>query len=390
MPNQPDGNTSRNGSIALLSGSLKHYDWGGLENIATLERRQPSGFPEAERWYGTHPSGPTFIQDQTLSSIIQEDPSPSIGSKNPGSGLPFLVKLLDSAKPLSLQVHPSKEQAREGFEREIQEQVPSEHRNYQDPNSKPEVIVALSELLAVAGFKDPLGVASLIRDLQVRELESELTLLESSARSNEKLEKVMRSWLADDQSQKLQAVSAACRGYRGSTVETRTFIDIAQRIENAFPGDVGLLIALLLNPVRLAPGQAFYTPANTLHAYIYGFGLEVMASSDNVLRCAMTSKRRDIPELLRIVDFDPSEPELFDPFRVGGYTADSFRLQMFRSNAEFKQTGPRILLVTKGTVSIGTKHYGSGDAVWLPHNTGSHKIVSECAEYAVISSPEAK
>lgn len=373
--------------IALLEGTLQNYDWGGLTNIANFEGRKPSGQPEAERWYGTHPSGPAFIGGQELIELIEDNPACTLGPGSSEQDLPFLVKLLDSAQPLSLQAHPDRKQAKAGFAREINEQTPPDCRNYRDPNAKPEVIIALSELWAVAGFRSPVEVANLIRDLRIAELDTELQILESDMPDARKFEHILRDWLTHDTGSRHAALTSACDVYDGSSPVTLAYLHIARQIDNAFPGDVGLLIALLLNCVRLAPGQALYTPPNTLHAYIRGFGLEVMASSDNVLRCAMTSKRRDIAELMRVVDFSPTTPELIDPFSPGGYQAKAFRIEMFRTSTEISHRGPRMLVVTKGNLKIGNNQFDAGDVVWIPHVAGPQRVDTLDAEYALISDP---
>lgn len=382
---QHDESPDRVCRIGKLEGSLKHYAWGGATNIAALEDRRPTGQPEAERWYGTHPAGPTTLHGEDLAAAIQRHRSCALGPKTDRDSLPFLVKLLDSAQPLSLQVHPSREEARAGFEKEVAEDTPAAIRNYRDPDPKPEVIIAITELVAVSGFKSPLQIATVIRELCVPALSDELEFLESAQNEEFKLQAIMKQWLASDHREKAEALWVACDNFSGSSPSTTDFVDIARSINRAFPGDVGLLVALLLNTVKLLPGEALYTPANTLHAYVHGFGLEVMAPSDNVLRCAMTTKRKDIPELMRLVNFTPSQPEIFNPFRQEGYRADGFHVQMFNRSARISSIGPRIAVVTKGTVEVEGHLYEPGDAIWIPHSAGAVDVTTLNAEFALIS-----
>lgn len=375
-------------SVSRIEGTLQHYAWGGYCNIAEIERRPPSGLPEAERWYGTHPSGPAFIAGEELASLVKEHPSCAFGPASSRNDLPFLIKLLDAAQPLSLQVHPNLQQAQRGFERENSSAIPDSSRNYQDPYPKPEVIIALSDLWAVVGFRQPSEVARLIRDLRVVELEEEASLFASSKEGHKVIKSIFDSWMSGEHRSKLSALREACESYRGSSSATLKFVYVAQKISEAFPDDIGLLISLLLNCVKLSPGQALFTPANTLHAYIHGFGLEVMAPSDNVLRCAMTKKRRDLPELVQLVDFKPRYPEVFDPFRNGGFTAENwFQVQMFRGSVDLPQNGAQIVMVTRGTVMIDGSLYNAGDGIWLPHCAGPQSVDTANAEFAVISAP---
>ena len=68
-----------------------------------------------------------------------------------------------------------------------------------------------------------------------------------------------------------------------------------------------MVVTLLLNRVLLGPGEAVFLGPGNLHAYLRGFGVEVMANSDNVVRGGMTVKHVDVEELLGVLDFEPLE-----------------------------------------------------------------------------------
>lgn len=267
------------------------YEWGSRSAIADLLGREPSGQPEAELWLGAHPASPSRV---TGSHKTLVDLAPK---------LPFLMKLLAADAPLSIQAHPNPRQASEGYDRERRSRVPAAERNYRDPNAKPEIIIALSDpLRALCGFRPTRDVREELRRWSDRPGVTELI---DKLRSDLDLPSVV-AWLLSpdlevaDLVASLTAIAEA--GTPGPTWETVRYL-VRHRAK-----DPGIAVSVLLNSVVLNPGEALDVPAGRVHAYLHGTGIELMGSSDNVLRGGLTSKRVDVAELVRVLDFTPAVP----------------------------------------------------------------------------------
>ncbi|MSR98249.1 mannose-6-phosphate isomerase, class I [Arthrobacter sp. BL-252-APC-1A] len=310
----------------LLSGTLRPYAWGSRTAMAELFGRDPSGEPEAELWFGAHPAAPSPVLTEggeaaTLDELIARDPELMLGRETVavhGPALPFLAKVLAAGSPLSLQVHPTREQAAAGFAAEeaagVDRSAPD--RNYKDENHKPEMIFALTDFEALCGFREPDDSARLFRSVArlvdaagqpVPALFSETASdLESGRPEAERLEGVFRRLISGGDDVR-EAVAAAADAVRSLDAAERSELDPAiaelDELHGYYPGDPGVLISLLLNRASLSPGEAIYLPAGNVHAYLRGLGVEVMASSDNVLRGGLTPKHIDLPELLKTIDF---------------------------------------------------------------------------------------
>jgi len=343
-------------------------------------------------WFGAHPAGPATVGERGLDQIIAEDPVGALGQRvvdTFGPQLPFLVKLLAAAEPLSIQAHPSREQAEEGFAREnaLGVALDDPRRNYKDPNPKPELIVALTPFRALAGFRPPAQTAELFQALRVAELDRYASMLPADGEGDMRaLFTTLISLPGQARATLLDAVGEAARrlvaGNEGDGEvagwirdAASVFIELTQR----YPGDVGALAALLLNVVNLEPGEAAYLGAGQLHAYLSGLGVEVMANSDNVLRGGLTPKHVDVPELVRVLDFTP----LASPRAVTEETIDGTRFTLpvkafdvtvstLREGQVLKvaSDGPSIVLCTQGRVRSGEFELGPGDAVWIPASEG--------------------
>ncbi len=304
-----------------ITNTPRPYPWGSTTAIAQLLGREASGGPEAELWLGAHPGCPSRIVDPTqtggatdLEGWIAADPVATLGPYAASGRLPFLLKILAAASPLSLQAHPTPEQARLGFERENQLGVPLDapHRNYRDAYPKPELIYALSPTFdALCGFRPLDEVRALIsalidaslgvEDPQPQPLED---LLASLSGSDVALPETV-AWLIGRRTGVATLVSLvtalAAHGVRGYEREMATVSLLADE----HPGDPGIVVSLLLNHVTLAAGEALFLPAGNIHAYLSGLGIELMTASDNVLRGGLTPKHVDVPELLSVLDFTP-------------------------------------------------------------------------------------
>ncbi len=387
-------------AVYELENVLRDYAWGSTTAIAGLLGRAASGGPEAELWIGAHPAAPSIARQADgstapLDALIAEDPEHFLGSESVaefGPRLPFLAKILAAAQPLSLQVHPSIEQAREGFERENAAGVAPDatHRNYRDDNHKPEMIFALTPFEALCGFRSPTATRKILLHLgacfDLTETEMPPLLLEllddlenpdEGAALRGAFERLIAG--GEDVSHTTALVAAAL--ISGAPLapyqaELSTVVNLNER----YPGDPGVLISLLLNRISLAPGEAVFLPAGNVHAYLYGLGVEVMASSDNVLRGGLTPKFIDVPELLRTIDFRPVEVPLLTP-EFSGLGQElyqppfrEFQLQRIElapgaGPVPLAQAGAAVVIVLEGSVYLdspkGDLELGRGGSAFL-------------------------
>lgn len=396
--------------MELLHGAVRTYAWGSRTAIAEFTGRPaPTAHPEAELWLGAHPGDPAWLETASgrtsLLDAIAADPEGQLGSvvrERFGDALPFLVKVLAADEPLSLQAHPSPDQAQEGYSREDSLGVPinSPVRNYRDRSHKPELLVALGEFHALAGFRPVARTVELMRALAVSDLDPYLALL-SGQPDAEGLRALFTTWITAPQSDLDVLVPAVLdgavayvrTGAKDFAAEARTLLELGER----YPGDAGVLAALLLNRVSLGPGEGIYLPAGNLHSYLQGVGVEVMANSDNVLRGGLTPKHVDVPELLRVLDFHPAQEEWLRPnrVRVGVETvyetpAPEFATSVLNLDGDdlghevdvpARHDGPQILLCTRGSALVRSKSaevtVDRGSAVWVAADDGPISLFAE-------------
>lgn len=373
-----------------LRGAVRFYAWGSRHAIAELQGREaPTPWPEAELWLGAHPADPAHLGDgASLLEVLSADPAHQLGPEVRaafGDRLPFLAKVLAADEPLSLQAHPSAAQAAEGYAREQSRGVPlgAAERNYKDASHKPELICALTEFHALAGFRAVPATVGLLEALDCAALAPHRALLAGQPDAAG-LRALFTTWITLPQPSLdalVPAVLDACvahvRGHGEFTAEARTALELGE----AYPGDAGVLASLLLNRVTLAPGEALYLPAGNLHAYLAGVGVEVMANSDNVLRGGLTPKHVDVPELLRVLDFEATEVPRVAPerdgeelvYRTGATEFELSRLELGPgASVGLDHTGPQVLLVTAGAAEVTTAgsaralRLERGRAAWVP------------------------
>ncbi|MEU0286313.1 MULTISPECIES: mannose-6-phosphate isomerase, class I [Streptomyces] len=360
-----------------LDNTVRPYAWGSPTAIPRLLGSEPTGEPQAEMWMGAHPGAPSRTGRGTLAEVIDAAPERELGPAAVakfGPRLPFLLKLLAAGSPLSLQVHPDLAQARAGYEDEERRGVPvtAPHRNYKDANHKPELVCALTEFDGLCGFRDPLHAAELLDGLGVDSLKPYVDLLH--ARPEEAaLREVLTAVLTADREEMARTVAeaaAACDRLGGPYAP---YAGIAHH----YPGDPGVIAAMLLNHVRLQPGEAMFLGAGVPHAYLDGLGVEIMANSDNVLRCGLTPKHVDVPELLRIVRFEATDPAVLRPEagpddeEVYETPTDEFRLSRYvlpegGTTHDLTLATPQILLCTAGSVRAGEHDLTPGHSVFVP------------------------
>lgn len=362
-----------------LTNTIRPYAWGSTTAIPTLLGVAPTGEPQAEMWMGAHPGAPSRLDrgtgETSLSDLIAADPEGELGAATVarfGPRLPFLFKVLAAGAPLSLQVHPDPAQAREGYEDEERRGIPVDaaHRNYKDPHHKPEMICALTPFEGFCGFRRPGQAADLLDGLGVDSLKPYADLLRAHP-EDAALREVLTAVLTADREQMARTVTetaAAAERLGGPYAPYAALV-------HDFPGDPGVIAALLLNHFRLQPGEALFLGAGVPHAYIDGLGVELLANSDNVLRAGLTPKHVDVPELLKVVRFASGDPAVLRPEgddeEVYETPIDEFRLSRFLlapggAPQTLPADTPQILLCTAGAPRAGELALAPGESVFVP------------------------
>lgn len=379
---------------------LRPYAWGSTTAIAGLLGRPASGGPEAELWVGAHPDSPSMAAADggplALDTLIAADPDHHLGSTSVsefGPRLPFLLKVLAAESPLSLQVHPTLEQARAGFAREEAAGMDrgAGERNYKDDNHKPEMIFALTPFEALCGFRPAASsralfdhIAASMREMSLEVPQEFLDVIRdlSLAPEHDALKAAFTRLIAGG-----HAVSHAVRELVAALkaglplAPYQAELSTVVSLHGHYPGDPGVLISLLLNRISLAPGEAVYLPAGNVHAYLHGLGIEVMASSDNVLRGGLTPKFVDVPELLKTIEFESVGvpmlaaetsalgQELYrPPFRE--FQLQRIELEPGAGPVPLAQSGAAVIIVVSGSVLLdspkGDLHLDRGASAFLP------------------------
>jgi mannose-6-phosphate isomerase len=356
--------------MARLTGVIQPYAWGSRTAIPEFLGTEPTGEPQAELWFGAHPLAPSVVDGEPLDKFVAHDPVGVVGQPSVealGPRLPFLLKIIAAAQPLSLQAHPPRERAEAGFAREQAAGIPRDapNRTYRDGWPKPEVLCALVETEALCGFREPtetyrlfegLGVASaleLVRPLgDAAEAPAETRLATVFSR-------LLR--LRAEQRSVIMEVTHAAESVSGSG-DLGSFARTARELNAYYPGDPGVLAALLMNRITMQPGDALFMPPGNLHAYLSGGGVEIMANSDNVMRGGLTPKYVNVDELLSILDFTPGLRGLITPIGespgVWRYPAPVPEFALWRIETQGESvnipagTAGRILLVTDGELSM--------------------------------------
>ncbi|MGI5338289.1 mannose-6-phosphate isomerase, class I [Streptomyces sp. CA-181903] len=375
-----------------LANTVRPYAWGSTTAIPGLLGTPVTGEPQAELWMGAHPGAPSRVDrgdgPRPLTDVIAADPERELGApavRAFGPRLPFLLKLLAAAAPLSLQVHPDRARAEAGHAAEEARGIPLDapHRTYKDPHHKPELLCALTPFDGLCGFREPVRTADLFAALDVDALKPYVDLLHARPASDA-LREVLTAVLTADRTAIAETVAqatAAAERLAGGDGPYRDDCAAYAFVARHYPGDPGVLAAMLLNHVRLQPGEALYLGAGVPHAYLDGFGVEIMAGSDNVLRCGLTPKHVDVPELLRVVRFEPAVPSVLRPEagpdeeEVYDAPVDEFRLSRRVRAADalpvrLDAPAPQILLCTAGTARLdgddGELELARGESAFVP------------------------
>jgi mannose-6-phosphate isomerase len=357
--------------IERLTGVIQPYAWGSLTAIPELLGTGPTGKPQAELWFGAHPLAPSIVNGEPLDKVVTQDPVGVVGEAAVaafGPRLPFLVKVIAAAQPLSLQAHPSREQAEAGFAREQAAGIPRDapNRTYRDGWPKPELLCALGQTEALCGFREPSQTYDLFSRLGVADaLELVEPLADAGVPAVQRLRTVFGRVLrltSAEQSVITELVRTAELVEEPDNLAA--FARTACELNAYYPGDPGVLAALLMNKITLKPGDALFMPPGNLHAYLSGGGVEIMANSDNVMRGGLTPKYVNVDELLTILDFTPGFRGLITPVEespgVWRYLtpAPEFALWRLETHGEAVRvpagTSGRILLVTDGELTASS------------------------------------
>lgn len=352
-----------------LTNTTRHYPWGSHTVIPELlGETSPAAEPHAELWMGAHPDAPSVLPDgRGLDQAIAAEPDRLLGGavrQRFGTRLPFLMKVLAADSPLSLQAHPTTAQAEVGFAAEEAAGVAPDDptRSFKDPHHKPEILLALTPVEALCGFRPVEESLHCLAKLQLAELKPTIAAL---ARGG--LQVAIPQLLALSEKRRASLVTAVAEKAAGFVAaHDPEFINTyrwAASLAKTYPGDPGVVISLLCNHLTLAPGEAVFLPAGNLHAYLCGAGIEVMASSDNVLRGGLTGKHVDLAALIEVLDFtDGRVPVIHPVLGPGGLRYpvpvkdfDLTRVELGEDAGSLRTPGPQVLLCTEGTAVLATE-----------------------------------
>ena len=355
-----------------MKNTVQEYAWGSLTAIAELlGDASPAKTPQAELWMGSHPKAPSMVSCDgswiSLLELIEKNPVRILGKKVSekfNNRLPYLFKVLAAAKPLSIQAHPSRDQAKQGFERENRQKIPLDayNRNYKDDNHKPECICALTLFWALSGFRKISSIVGLMEKICPQGLKKQLDTLRGKQSSME-LKNFFQTLMVMNHEQQEQIIAHAVSSAKRFTDDDPAYKWMVD-LHKEYPADIGVFSPILLNLICLNPGQAMFLPAGELHAYLDGVGIELMANSDNVLRGGLTPKHIDIPELLNVLNFEEREVNILETKqinnceRVYSSSAEEFILSVIHLKQGMRYNSPahrsiEILLCTDGNATIG-------------------------------------
>lgn len=316
------------GEIFRLKNTIQNYAWGSRTTLGVMRSvPTPTDEPEAEVWVGAHSAAPSIA---TVDGV--EAPLDELVRANPGRFLPagvdsfpFLFKILAIDAPLSIQVHPTDEQAVAGYAAEQAAGIPLDapHRNYKDEHSKPETVIALTTMRVLTGVRPLTELLELAAAFGADWL-SELLGAEAEFSPKNLLTEIIRmpGERAAEAVRQLVDAAGTLRGARltdGASPENtvsetvRNAADLVELIHNKYPADRGLLVAFVMNLLHLSPGDAAHTPDGQVHAYVSGTAIELMNPSDNVMRAGLTPKYIDTEELIRVLGDTQDAPVITRP-----------------------------------------------------------------------------
>ena len=397
-------------AVFRLINTIQEYAWGSRNAIPELiGESSPADKPQAELWMGAHPKAPSTVLLEDggqlpLPELVAQDPAGTLGAtvaQKFSGRLPFLFKVLAAALPLSIQAHPNLEQAREGFRRENELGIPLDafQRNYRDTNHKPEVISALTPFWALNGFRPIPEMLDLLHSIGFPSISEHLdafrrnpdsaglkrffaALMRLDRETREKALEEAGDWACGQLNQEQRS------GTAGGETPTTPIAHWLMRLQELYPGDIGVLSPVLLNLILLRPGDTMFLEAGVLHAYLEGMGIELMANSDNVIRGGLTPKHMDVEELPAILRFDGKAVQLVEPHqtvpgeRVFRTPAEEFRLAEIRVQPDTPYTSPKIrsielMICPDGEGAIGAVDplpLSKGDSLMIPASAPPYTI----------------
>ena len=339
-------------TIGLLKNTVQEYAWGSYTAIPELfGKDSPSNRPQAELWMGAHPKAPSMVNCEgkwiSLIELIENNPIDILGKEvadRYSNRLPYLLKVLAAAKPLSIQAHPSLKQASAGFDRENRLGIPLNafNRNYKDDNHKPECICALTPFWALNGFRKISGILSLMEKICPQNLKNELDNLRNQP-DHVGLKRFFNDLMTMDPHRQKLLINDAVKNAQKLSGHDQVF-EWMVNLHNEYQEDIGIFSPVILNLICLEPGQAMFLPAGELHAYLDGVGIELMANSDNVLRGGLTPKHVDVPELLKVLNFEEREINILSAQKSSDYEyvyltpADEFELSVITDDKSIDYT----------------------------------------------------
>jgi len=393
-------------TIETLENPILEYAWGSHTAIGELMGQpHPTPKPQAELWMGAHPKSPSRIcylgHWRSLLELLKEFPEDILGdavADRYSHRLPFLFKILAAAKPLSIQAHPSRIQARQGFMRENQLEIPLDafNRNYRDANHKPEILCALSPFWALCGFRKTDRVLQVLGDLEINSLRNEIRFLQDQP-DHRGMKRFFQNIMESSPDQRRKIVKETLSAMERKR-ETSPELSWMRRLHQHYPGDIGVLAPVLLNLVELKPGQALFLPAGELHAYLEGVGIELMANSDNVIRGGLTSKHVDVKELLNVLSFRARDIEILVPHKLPTrellystpteeFSLASISLDGTRPFVSTRDRSVEILVCTKGDANIRSvpdglvTHLPKGNSVLVPAAVAQYRLEGNATIY---------
>jgi len=370
-----------------LTNVVKNYTWGSRQALnQRFNILNPDDQPQAELWMGVHPAGISYVNNEQglapLSDLLASDPVAMLGqlTHKRFKELPFLLKILAAERALSIQVHPTKTQAERGFAR-VQQLKEGEVPDYNDANHKPELVYAITPFVAMNGFRDARTITANLDTLDIPELKILATSLLAKPDS-EGLRAFFTAIMQLPPEIKTQAITQAIA--RGEMLYGEVTGQIFRRLQQHYPNDTGVLAPLFLNCITLQPGEAMFLYPGTLHAYVHGMAIEVMASSDNVLRAGLTPKKINLDELIQCTNFSPTAsaslrmlPEQHAAEARYPIPVEDFRFSIFTAvnNQTVMTSSAEIVLVIEGTATLSHASGESlllhvGQSAFIPASTG--------------------
>ncbi|WP_261817072.1 mannose-6-phosphate isomerase, class I [Vibrio gallicus] len=389
--------TIKKTSFFPMKNPIQNFQWGSKDALTKLfDTPNPKHEPQAELWMGAHPNASSAVNvgasTTLLNHLIAQDKSAflSSGTAQKFGELPYLFKVLAANSALSVQVHPNKQQAQQGYAKENELGIPllAANRNYRDANHKPELVYALTSFQAMNGFRPYAEIQSLFASLTIEVLHAPLAKF-SQDLTAAGLERFFVQLLNLAGEEKIKAIKQLLEYTQNNTQDP--LYKLISELKDQYPGDIGLFTPLMLNVLTLAPGEAMFLHAQTPHAYLKGTALEIMANSDNVLRAGLTPKHMDIDELVDCTKFTTSHASelLNEPSQSNGVSCysipvDDFEFSVYHSpeNQSVQSTSADILFAIEQSLTL-THESGEtctiqkGQSVFVPAYVAQYKISSK-------------